>query len=246
MSAGGARPGGVGGWTVPTRWSVVRLLAGRERAEAAPEADWVQAWEYLCRTYRAAMEEHVRRILRETGVVPADEAADIVQGFLLECLSKDFLVRADPGIGRFRTFIRLCLKRYCYRYVAARNAQRRRPESPLLALEPLVDSLAVEAPEQSFDKDWVDCMLSAALERVRGRSALNADLLAAVLRDPSANLADLAPVLGIPRRQLAVRLHRSKRMLAEEMLAELRETVADPDELERERGALEPFLAGHL
>src|SRR4051794_39048667 len=84
-----------------THWSVV-LAAGRaECAEATV------ALEKLCQTYWYALYAFVRR----QGYDPPD-AQDLTQEFFRRFLERNYLERADPGRGRFRSFLLGCLKNF--------------------------------------------------------------------------------------------------------------------------------------
>ncbi len=84
-----------------THWSVV-LVAGRH---PSPQAD--EALEVLCRTYWYALYAFVRRQGYEVM-----DAQDLTQEFFARFLEKQYIERADPERGRFRTFLLACLKNF--------------------------------------------------------------------------------------------------------------------------------------
>ena len=77
-----------------THWSVV-LAAGQDESPQAAEA-----LEKLCRTYWYPLYAYVRR----HGYGPED-AQDLTQEFFARLLAKDYLARADPQKGKFRSFL---------------------------------------------------------------------------------------------------------------------------------------------
>jgi RNA polymerase sigma-70 factor (ECF subfamily) len=76
-----------------TRWSVVRAAGGEAPAERRA------ALETLCRAYWKPVHAFVRR---GSGV---EHAEDLTQAFFARLLEKRDLAQADPGRGRFRTFL---------------------------------------------------------------------------------------------------------------------------------------------
>src|SRR6266478_7662781 len=84
-----------------THWSVV-LKAGHSSVPGAQEA-----LETLCRTYWFPLYAFARR----QGNTPED-AQDLTQDFFCRLLEKNYLVKADPDRGRFRTFLLGSLKNF--------------------------------------------------------------------------------------------------------------------------------------
>src|SRR5512136_2747743 len=93
-----AQPGGV---FLTTHWTVV-LRAGRQDT---PQAS--VALEQLCRAYWYPLYAYVRR----RGYSPPD-AQDLTQEFFARLLERNWLARADPAKGRFRTFLLHALERF--------------------------------------------------------------------------------------------------------------------------------------
>src|SRR5262245_52182995 len=77
-----------------TRWSIV-LAAGQ-----VPSADSQQALVTLCETYWPPLYAYIRR-----RGYPVEEAQDLVQEFFARLLEKEAVVKADPGRGKFRSFL---------------------------------------------------------------------------------------------------------------------------------------------
>jgi RNA polymerase sigma-70 factor (ECF subfamily) len=86
---------------VTTHWSVV-LAAKRKTAP-----DRVQALEALCRAYWYPLYVFVR-----SSGYSAQDAQDLTQDFFAQLLAKDYLRVVDPEKGRFRTFLKMALKRF--------------------------------------------------------------------------------------------------------------------------------------
>ena len=93
--------GGAKSLFLTTHWSVV--LAAKDKS--SPES--VAALEVLCRTYWYPLYAFVRH----QGHSPSD-AQDLTQEFFARLLAKEFLRAADREKGRFRTFLRVALRRF--------------------------------------------------------------------------------------------------------------------------------------
>ncbi len=230
-----------------TQWGQVRALA-----DPARKTIWRDAWRHLQLRYRPAMVRYARFLLRRGGggVCTPDEAEDVVQSFLLQCLDKDWLARAAPEHGRFRGFVRVLLARHTRDYIAMRRAKKRAPSGGQpVPIEPLADVLGDEAESQVGERlreEWADCMAGAALGRVRERSETNAQVLELRMKDPEISNAQLGERLAIAPKKMAMIVLRARSMFAEAVWEELKETVADPDEREDERRALFPALSPYM
>src|SRR4051812_35110181 len=103
-----------GGLFLTTRWSVV--LAAKDKA--SPDSD--AALESLCRTYWYPL----YALVRGSGHSPQD-AQDLTQSFFALLLCKDYLRVVSREKGRFRTFLRMALKRFLADEWGRSQAQKR-------------------------------------------------------------------------------------------------------------------------
>ena len=235
-----------------THWSRIGRLAGPPSEDPRSRRSWEDAWMYLWETFHPAMLATVRRTLNQVGggVVRAEDADDIVQSFLLACLEHNYLVRADSGIGKFRTFVAVCLRRHTMKYVEYQRRKRRTPARPPRSLYDTEyethDPAATAEWDTQLQEEWTDCILDAAIPRVGERSMLNRKLLEALRRDPSINVENMALLLGIPPRKIPVRLHRARKMLAQEFWWIVKQSVSSDQELEEERARLACPLSRYL
>src|ERR1700722_11370341 len=97
-----------------TRWSLV--LAAGQRSSLQSSA----ALATLCENYWYPLDAYVRR-----GGHQPDEAQDFTQAFFARLLEKNDLVDADPGRGRFRSFLLTSLKHFLANEWDRARAQKR-------------------------------------------------------------------------------------------------------------------------
>ncbi len=129
-----AKPRAGAGLFPETRWS--RIVAARERPELRRGV-----LEELCATRWQPLYVH----LRKQGVLPA-EAQDVVQGFLVHLLERDFLARLDPGRGRLRAYLKTALAHYLANLYAHEAAQKRGGGLRALSFDE-VEALVPAAPD---------------------------------------------------------------------------------------------------
>ena len=193
-----------------TRWSQIQRL-GERGDTPEQQASWAEAWNYLFTTFRPALENQVRRVLRRNGWRP-EECEDVVQDFWAKCLEKDWLTRADRRIGRFRTFAYVCVRRHCQRVLERRRAACRTPPTPVQRLDAAPEP-AREDVGGAFGADWLACLLDQGIARLGARTPSRARVLRARLQHPEDDLATLALRLGSSAQATAVALHRARRDL---------------------------------
>jgi RNA polymerase sigma factor (sigma-70 family) len=235
-----------------THWSRISRLATPPSEDPATRRSWEDAWMYLWETFRPAMLSTVRATLSRIGggVVHVEDAEDVVQSFLLACLEHNYLGRADSGMGRFRTFVAVCLRRHTVKFVEYNRRKRRTPTRPPRSLcDADLDAQdpAVTAQwDAQLQQEWTDCILAAALPRVAERSPLNRDLLEALIAQPAITVEEMALRLDIPPRKVPLRLHRARKMLAQEFWWIVKQSVSSDEELESERARLAGPLTRYL
>ena len=145
-----------------THWSVV-LAAGGEDAEAS------SALERLCRTYWYPLYAYVRR----RGYGPAD-AEDLTQEFFARLLAGDYIARADPAKGRFRSFLLSGIDHLLSHERDKAHRLKRGGAVKVISLDQVdaEERYALEpadrlTPERVFEKSWVTTLLDSAARRLR-------------------------------------------------------------------------------
>lgn len=226
-----------------TRWSlVIETRQDSEHGRLALEA--------LCRAYRSPVVAY----LRARGLARSD-ADDVAQSFFEHLLRRRLHATADPGRGRFRSFLLASLKHFLANEQERARAARR--GGGLVATGLDADSGALhggpESPDQAFERDYALTVIARAVERLRleavraNRSVLFGQLEPFLLEPPEASdYAALAARLDMRRNTLAVAIHRLRNRLREMVREELRETVDSPAALDREMALLGGALAAPL
>jgi len=162
-------PGHVPAAFPTTGWTLIRAVQDRENAEHEP------ALERFARLYWNA----VFCFLRVRGC-PAAEAEDLTQEFFLSLLQGDWIQKADPQRGRFRTFLRMHLGSFLADQTSPRRIRRQKLfERRVLSLETLAgttdrsyDPPAGETPDQAFDRAFARSVVQVVRQELRKLSEI--------------------------------------------------------------------------
>jgi DNA-directed RNA polymerase specialized sigma24 family protein len=213
---------------------------------AAPDdPSWERSWRYLFEAYTPAMENYVRGIL--TSVLrrrPDPELVqDIVQSYFATALEKGWLSRDDASIRCFRAYLQAQLRRFTYKRLEHRFAQKRTPTGTEPA-EILDETAALGSSDGSdeLDQSFVDVAVERALTGLREANEAYAEIVTDLLRTDGEGSPDLAERLDRPARQLPVMKHRATRRFALLLYEELRLTVRDEASFETLCERLEGYL----
>jgi RNA polymerase sigma factor (sigma-70 family) len=220
-----------------TRWSMV--LNARDKA--APGSK--EALEVLCQTYWYP----IYAFVRGAGHSPPD-AQDLTQQFFVRLLTKDFLRMVTPEKGRFRTFLRMALKRFLAKEWDHAHAQKRGGGAMHLSF----DTAAVEgrfgleqagllAPDRIYDRTWALTLLEQASARLEseyhraGQTGLWQELKPHLTAERgSISYPKIAAALGLTEGAARVALHRFRKRFREVFRQAIADTVASPEEIESE------------
>ena len=199
---------------IQTMWTVVREAH-------ADEAETAAARGRLLERYGGAVERYVRAVLRDDAA-----AEEVMQEFALKLLRGD-LRNADPGKGRFRSFV----KTTAYRLVMDHHRGRQRTgREGTLEYDPQAPEPGDEA---AFDRGWRDHLLSAAWSALEEDCVAHAVLRARVDR-PDARSAELVDAIevGCGKRlspaSVRVYVQRARGRFAAALLDAVTETLPDP------------------
>lgn len=143
-----------------THWSAI-FLASRLDAEKGR-----RALDDLLRRYLSPLTAHVKARFR----VDQPQAEDWLQEFVLNrILEKEFLNQAQPGRGRFRTFLLTSLDNFICSQLRHRNRQKRGPAGGHVNWDDLAAQDWGGTPDKvqsEFDRQWALTVVQEALGRM--------------------------------------------------------------------------------
>jgi len=221
-----------------TRWTLVLAAARRENPEPA-----MRALAELCQTYRPPLYAYIRRQGRDR-----PEAEDLTQEFFSRLLAKNFLADADPGKGKFRSFLLASLKHFLANEWDRARTRKRGSGRTVVALDALspeardrIEPVDNSSPDKAFDRQWALTVLEQALKRLRmefaaaGRETLFEEAKHCLTGDaPPQSHAQIAAKCGLSVGAVKVAIHRMRRRYRDLLREEVAQTVAAPEEIEGE------------
>jgi RNA polymerase sigma-70 factor (ECF subfamily) len=220
-----------------THWSLV-LAAGK-----GASADAQAALAALCQTYWYPLYAYVRR----QGHQP-DDAQDLTQEFFARLLEKHYLQSADPGRGRFRSFLLTAFQRFLSKERDRERAKRRGGGTKPLpldfeagerrySLEPAHEATA----ERIYEQRWALTLLDRVFARLRDESdragkQKQFDRLKVYLTGEAGAPAyrDIAAELAMTEGAVKVAVHRLRRRYRDLVREEISQTVAGPEDVDEE------------
>ncbi len=218
-----------------THWSVV--------VEAGDSRDGEEALEQLCRTYWYPLYAFARR----NGTSPV-EAQDLTQGFFESLLESHTVGKADPEIGKFRSFLLASFKNFISNEQARARAQKRGGGRRKFVIDGTTGELWLsrepagpEAAESLYERSWASKVLEQALERLaaefraagKGQTFME---LSPLLQGDRAEggYTCLAQKLGVVEGTIKWRVNRMRARYRTLIRSVIAETVATPAEVEEE------------
>ena len=228
---------------VTTRWSMV-LSAGDV---AGPEQKAHAALAELCRTYWRPIFSFVCR-----RGYSAQDAQDLTQDFFVMILGNNWLQRADPNRGRFRSLLLTSLQNFLNNAAERTQAQKRGGDLQFISWdewmaetpsEVSISARAVDTlpPEQVFDLRWAATVVEQALRRLREECESRGRLrlfqtLSGYLATERADVSypQLAATLGIAESAVKKQLHNLRQRYRWLLRDEVAHTVENPADVEDE------------
>jgi len=231
---------GGGGATAPSGFSTTHWSLITRAAMPSPEGR--AALEALCRAYWFPIYAFARKQGCE-----ASDAEDVTQDFFAEIVQSEFLQRADPKRGRFRSYLLTAVKRRIVNAHDRANAQKRGGGMRLVSIdEPLAEKQFLDIdpgldPSETYERSWALTVLQRARHRLRTEQAAlgrlpEFELLEPFLSAPPAEgeYASLAANLKMARHSVAVAVHRLGKSYRNLVRDEIADTVEDPAEVDDE------------
>ncbi len=220
-----------------THWSVV-ITAGK--GHSAQAADALQQ---LCRTYWYPLYMFVRRQGYQ-----ANDAEDLTQEFFVRFLAKEYFGRADPTLGRFRSFLLSCLKNFLTEQQRQARRLKRGGVQTIISWDGqmsekryLLEPTELMTPEHAYDRRWAMTLLERVLAQLTqeqlkdGKQQVFAqlkDYLWGQTRETS--YRELAESLGMTEGSVKVTIHRLRQRLRDLLRKEVAHTVATEEEINEE------------
>jgi RNA polymerase sigma-70 factor (ECF subfamily) len=218
-----------------THWSVV--VAARGAASSAS----TEALETLCRTYWYPLYAYLRR----SGHQPPD-AEDIIQGFFVRFIERQFLSEVDRSKGRFRSFLLAALKHFVEKQRRKEQTLKRGGGFTFVGLEVAEAQYDLELPtalppEHVYDRSWAQTLIHKARTNLSkeysavGKASLWETLQPYLSDEPEGLLyADLAEALRMTTGAVKMAVLRMRRRYGELLRREIGETVSRPEEIDDE------------
>jgi RNA polymerase sigma-70 factor (ECF subfamily) len=219
----------------------VRRAAGYDSPETR------EALEALCRTYWFPIYAFVRR----HGHSPHD-AQDLTQTFFARLLASNSIARADPQLGRFRTFLLGSLKHFLADAQRKEAALKRGGGVDIISFEQAqaeeryqLEAVDDRTPDKVFDQRWTVVLLEAAAARLGEEFRMaGKDRQFGVLKTflssegGEAAYAQAGTELNHSSKTVAVAVHRMRLRFRQLVRSAIAETVSTPDEVEEEYRSL--------
>jgi RNA polymerase sigma-70 factor (ECF subfamily) len=222
---------------VTTHWSVVM------KAKDKSSPDCQQALEMLCRTYWYPLYGFVRGSGYST-----HDAQDLTQGFFMRLLAKDYLRVVEPEKGRFRTFLKMALKRFLVHEWDKVRAEKRGGGLIGLSFDTTLaeqffqnERAGTHDPDQIYDRRWALTLLgeaTARLEREYADAGKESELrqLRPYLTAERGSIPyeSAASALQTSEGAARVALHRLRRRFRDVFREVVAETVSEIEDLDQE------------
>ena len=173
---------------------------------------------------------------------PPDRALDLTQSYFARLIEKRTISAADPTRGRFRTFLRADCLFFLSDVRDHDRALKRGGSVRVFSIDSgdaetrfRREPAHNETPERQFERDWAMSLIDRALERLEihyqagGRGETFRRLKSILTTEPAAaGFAQLAIELNTTEGALRTAMHRLRGRFADELRAEIAETLDDP------------------
>ncbi len=232
-----------------TLWSMVRAV----RTENESGSPAINALESLCRAYWYPLYAFVR-----ARGYSADDAQDLTQAFFARMLETGGFDAADPGKGRFRSYLLGAMKHFLASEWRREHALKRGGKSQFIELDALQpesryqqDPRQSENADQRYDREWaletIDTALNALRSEMRGakRANLFEKLKGFLTGDTIPDQQSLAKELNMNDGALRAAIHRMRARYRDLLKQTISETVTSQEELVDEMNYLIAALRGY-
>ena len=146
-----------------TAWSFIQMVQDRRHDEYLPHLN----------RFASAYWKPVFFFVRAKGYA-LHRAEDLTQEFFLRLMQREWLEKADPNRGRFRTFLLTVLTRFLSDQGPGRAAKQVVFDNRLVSIQSLLGDAdksyeppVDETPENIFMRQWAAALVAQVLERLR-------------------------------------------------------------------------------
>ncbi len=227
------------GKPVPSHWA---LVVGGPLDDPAR----AEAWRTLCEQFRPPILAALRE--RFAGRRPVEELAAAFFAFLRS-------IRPEAGDRRLRTHLARLFRVFLHELHGGRTFLTTAPRTPAgkeeerAALTTTCDAFAATPPDEAFHALWTECLLHAALRRLRGAHPDSHTLLLRFHERPPES-GDPLPALAAERNttpeEIARRLGLAREALRALFAEEVAHTLAHGASRDEEQSLIEPHTGGLL
>ena len=223
------------GFFEATIWSTI------QKAKHGDEAVRTGALERLLLRYRTPIYSHILASQR----CSPERAEDLTQEFIYHALRLDFLRQVGPENGRFRTFIKACVKNFLRDQHVRDSAAKRGGGAVVASLDEtneegdrvLDPSSPGNPPDQAMDREWAQNVVVRSLEELEREciSSRRGNLYQALkghlgrAPDPG-TAAQIGARLGMSEGAVNTAMNRLRGRLGELIAEEVRQTVGAQDD----------------
>jgi len=214
-----------------TRWTLI--LTSRDG-----EAPRRKALEELLTVYWKPLYFYVRRKGHTI-----EGAKDIIQGFFVHLLERDFLSRLDPGKGRFRGYLKTAADNYLANLHEHNAALKRGGAVKTVALDfDLAEKDLGSAPDSAdaaYDREWAAAVLQRAMDNLKaefadGKRKGPFDLVLKFFNPEPPTYEAAAKQSGMTVVQFKAFLHRARVRYKDLLRAEVAQTLAEAGQADSE------------
>jgi RNA polymerase sigma-70 factor (ECF subfamily) len=219
-----------------TLWHVV--LAAGDSTDSLPAQE---ALEQLCQSYWTPLYWFIRR----KGYDPS-EAEDLTQAFFERLLEKDYLGKANPQKGRFRTFLLTSLQHFLHDQWDRARAQKRGGKIITIPLDVLeeeqkngLQTMDELSPEKVYDLQWAKTIFERAANHLQAESRRHGNArLCELLYQGEGGVplphSEIASRTGLTESAVKSAAHRIRQRYQELIRAEISQTVSTRSEIDEE------------
>ena len=199
------------------------------------------ALEALCRAYWYPLYAYVRRRMSDV-----HEAQDLTQAFFARIIETGGFASAEPGRGRFRSYLLGAMKHFLAHDWERKKAKKRGGDVTFLELDSLqpearyaVEPAHCDDPDAEFNRQWAQESIARAIETLRARFAAKGkgeffEALKGSLTGEEPPRSESAERLGMTEDAVKVAVHRLRKDFRELLRREIAETVADSSDIDDE------------